>query len=142
MIRNFKYYLDNNLVRKTDINPSLVQSLFSKAEVRLQRVIKDKIIEKESSIIFEDIYESIREAIQALIQIKGFKPYSHEVLVSFLNEEKLFSQKIINDFNRFRILRNKSVYEAEKISIETCEEALRFARDFLPKIREKLKGYK
>lgn len=139
MIQSFQYYINKKLVRKTGINPAIANSLIKKSDIRLKRIIREKIKEEESLIIFEDIYESIRESTQALMQLKGYKPYSHEALISFLKENNVFSPEIINNINRYRILRNKSVYEAKKISIETCKDALIFAKELLPKIKEKTK---
>ncbi len=142
MIQDFEYYIKNNLVRRTSVNIAQVKSLIDKAEIRLNRIKKENASENESSIVFEDIYESIREAAQSLMQLNGFKPYSHEAVIAFLKKKELLSDKELNDFNRYRILRNKSVYEAEEISIETLKEALTFAEEIIPKIRgllEKLK---
>jgi len=139
MIQPFQYYINKKLVRKTVINPAIADSLIKKSNIRLKRIIREKIKEEEASIVFEDIYESIRESTQALMQLKGYKPYSHEALISFLKESNLFPQEIINHINRYRILRNRSVYEAKKVSIETCKDALIFAKELLPKIKDKIK---
>jgi uncharacterized protein (UPF0332 family) len=139
VISPFAYYIKKNLAKKTDANPGIANALLNKASVRLKRISKVKIAEEESSIVFEDIYESIREALQSLMQVKGYKPYSHEALLAFVKEEKLLSESIINDANRYRILRNKSVYEAKKISLGTCREALEFANKLMPEIKKKAK---
>lgn len=138
MIMPFQYYLNKKMVRKTVANPAIANSLIKKSDIRLRRIVKEEITNEESSIIFEDIYELIREALQAIMQLKGYKPYSHEALIAFLKEEKIFSLEIINNINRYRILRNKSVYEAKKVSINTCKDALNFAKEVLPKIKKKM----
>lgn len=140
MIYDFKHYIDKGMVRKTNVNPALAKSLIAKSETRLKRVMREKITEAESSIIFEDTYELMREAAQALMQLKGYKPYSHEALISFLKKEKLLSLRKINMLNKYRILRNKSVYEAKKISVQTSKQALEFAKEIVPEIKTKLFG--
>jgi uncharacterized protein (UPF0332 family) len=142
MIKPFNYYVNNKLVKKVTINPGLARALITKAEVRLKRVTKVKITREESSIVFEDIYESVREALQSLMQLKGYKPYSHEALVAFVKEQEMFSLSVINDVDRYRILRNKSVYEAKQISLETCQEALAFATKVLPEVKKHLPSKK
>ena len=137
MIYDFEYYVSKGVVRKTNANPALARSLVFKSEIRLKRVLREQITEAESSIIFEDIYEIMREAAQALMQVKGYKPYSHEALIAFLKKEKLMSNSKINRFNKYRILRNKSVYEAKKVSVDTSKEALEFAKELLPEIKKK-----
>ena len=137
MIQPFEYYEKNNLVEKTTLNISLAKSLIEKAEIRLKRVLKEKITETEASLIFEDIYESIREASQSLMQLAKCKPLSHEAIVAFLIKNKYLPEEKINILNNYRILRNKSVYQAEKISTDKCKEAIKFAKLILPEIKRK-----
>ena len=135
MIKPFEFYLENNLGRKEIPNISLVKSLTEKAEIRLARILKTGVSEeKEASIVFEDAYEIVREASQAIMELKGYKPYSHEALISFLKGGSYLDEAMINVLNSYRILMDNSVYRAEKISLEKCKEAIDFAKDALPVI--------
>ena len=138
MIKPFRFYIAENLFKKSVPNISMATSLLQKAEIRLRRIAREKISDSESSIVFEDIYESLREASQSLMEIGGYKPYSHEALISFLKEQKLLDDEKTNILDNYRVLRNNSVYKAEKVSLEKCKEALAFAKLVLPQIREKL----
>ncbi len=139
MIQPFQFYINEKLVVKTSANISMAKALLQKAELRLKRIIASKIEESEASLVFEDIYESLREASQSLMELKGFKPYSHEALVAFLREYKILSDNAINIFDTYRALRNNSVYKAEKISLQKCFEALEFAKKVLPELAGKMK---
>ena len=141
MIKPFIYYINQNLVRKSAPNIIMARSLLDKAEIRLKRISKEEINEQESSIVFEDIYESLREALQSLMEMKGYKPYSHEALISFLKENKFLPEERVNIVDNYRILRNNSVYKAEKISLNKCLEALDFAKDTLPTIKNKFEEF-
>jgi uncharacterized protein (UPF0332 family) len=138
MIEHFQYYLDANLAKKQKPDKEEAKSLMKKAVHRLDYVKKQKINQDTASFIFEDIYEALREASQSLMSMKGYKPYSHEALISFLKEFYHFPGSAISTFDRFRILRNKTVYCAIWVSVETCQEALNFLEDFLPKLRNEL----
>jgi uncharacterized protein (UPF0332 family) len=74
------------------------------------------------------------------MSLKGYKPYSHEALISFLKEFYNFSASEISTFDRFRALRNKTVYGAIFVSVEVCQEALTFLEDFLPKLRREFES--
>lgn len=139
MIKPFEYFIKENLVRKSNSNISMGKSLLQKASVRLKRIVISKIEESESSIVFEDVYECLREASQSLMEIKGYKPYSHEALISFLKRQKFLSEEKINMLDNYRILRNNSVYKAEKVSLHKCLEAIEFAKQTLPEIESKFK---
>ena len=133
----FQYYIENNLAKQMSSDRGEADALMKKAENRLEFSIKIRTInEKTASFIFEDIYECLHEASQSLMALKGYKPYSHEALISFLKEFFNFSKSDIYAFDRYRILRNKSVYRGEKISAESCRESMEFLMKFLPKIRK------
>lgn len=140
MIMEFDYYLDNNLAKKESLNIVEARSLMEKAEGRLEYSIKIREINDNTApYIFEDIYECIREASQSLMSIKGYKPYSHEALIPFMKEFFDFSENDLKSFDRYRILRNKAVYRGEKISKESCNEALKFLLKFMPEIKKEFK---
>lgn len=132
--------MEKKLVVRSSSNISMARSLLEKAEVRLKRIAGNKIKEEEASIIFEDIYESLREAAQSLMEISGYKPYSHEALVSFIQERKFLSEEKVNVLDNYRILRNNSVYKAEKVSLSKCLEALKFVKEILPELKNKFEG--
>ena len=125
------------MVKKQVVDIDYAESLIKKAENRLIYIKKQKIEHSSSSFVFEDVYECMREAIQSLMALKGFKPYSHEAVISFLKEFFDFGEDTISTLNRYRILRNKAVYNAKKISVLTCREAIDFLIEFIPKIKKK-----
>ncbi|HEX9863271.1 MAG TPA: hypothetical protein VGB11_08350 [Candidatus Bathyarchaeia archaeon] len=133
MIEKFHYYLDEHLARKVKVDREEAKSLMTKAVLRLSYIKKQEINEDTSSFIFEDIYETLREAAQSLMSLKGYKPYSHEALISFLKEFYQFPEYEISSFDRYRILRNKTVYCVANVSPEVCKAALEFSETFLPK---------
>ncbi len=142
MIENFNFYLRENSVKKESPDPIEAGSLIEKAMQRLEYVKKNKIDESNASFIFEDIYDCLREASQSLMSKMGYKSYSHEAIIAFMKEFFAFSDYDISVLDRYRILRNNSVYRAEKVSKQTCIEALDFAKKFLPKIRKEFESRK
>ncbi|MDO8340247.1 MAG: hypothetical protein Q7T16_06340 [Candidatus Burarchaeum sp.] len=137
MIENFQFYLDKGMVKKTAPNKESAAALMSRAYARLGYVRAQKIGKDTAPFIFEGTYEVLREASQALMELKGYKPYSHEAQISFLREFCGFPQHLISTFDRLRILRNKCMYGAAHISPETCKEALGFAVSFLPELKKR-----
>lgn len=141
MIRDFEHYLKRNLAKQAIPNPAMAKSLLIKAELRLKLLSDRSITEETATILFEETYEALREASQSLMQIKGFKPYSHEALIAFLIKKSLMPEQFTKSLDRYRLLRNKVVYEAHNVSVVALKEALEFARSELPKIKEKLSGF-
>jgi uncharacterized protein (UPF0332 family) len=127
MIEDFQFYVNNGMVKKSSPNKESANALMEKARSRLAYVREQKINKETAPFVFEDIYEAIREGCQALMELKGYKPYSHEAHIAFLKEFYKFPLHLLATFDRLRILRNKSVYGAAHVSQETCKEALGFA---------------
>ena len=140
MIFEFNYYLDKNLARKASPDKGEAESLMNKAEGRLRYAIKIReITGRTAPYIFEDIYECLQEAAQSLMSLKGYKSYSPEALLPFLKEYFTFPESDMAAFDRYRNLRNKAVDRGEKISVETCHEALKFLLYLLPKLKHQYK---
>lgn len=136
MVKDFSYYLEKGDVKKSEQNPSEAKSLFEKAERRLERCNKDKLNSRNADLLFEDIYEAIRESAQSLMSLKGYKPYSHEATVAFIKEfYSEFTDYEVSTFDRFRRLRNDSVYKAVVIDMQDTNEIIGFAVAFIKKIK-------
>lgn len=138
MINSFKNYLKNGKVRKKTIDPEEAKSLIEKALNRLEYIKDRKINKRTATFVLEDAYESIREAAQSLMSIKGFKPYSHEATIAFIKEfyGTEFKEDEIRKFDQFRKLRNDSVYRATEIMSKDAKSALSFAKKFVKKIEK------
>ena len=137
MINSFKNYLKLGKVRKKTPDSEESKALFQQSEERLEYTKDKKITDKTAKFILEDAYEAMREATQSLMSLKGFKPYSHEATISFLKEfyKDNFTEEEISQFDRFRGLRNNSVYKATKITEENAKDSLDFAEILINKIK-------
>ena len=135
MIESFGYYLKSGEVKKEQSNISQAKALFDKAMTRLDFIREQKITTRNSTIIFEEVYECVREAIQAVMSFKGYKPYSHIPLAAFLRDELKISTKYVSDFDNYRKIRNNSIYGAELVDAERTKSALDFLLLILPKLK-------
>jgi len=136
MIESFQFYINENLVKKVTPSKENATALMERAYARLEYIREQKVNKATAIFIFEDVYETLREASQALMEIKGYKPYSHEAHIAFLKEFYKFPKPLLASFDRFRILRNKCLYGAAQISVETCKEAMGFLASFLPELKK------
>ena len=138
MINSFDNYMRlGKIKRKTpDIEES--RALKEKSMERLKYVMDRKIDEKIAKFVLEDSYDAIREAAQSLMSASGFKPYSHEATISFIVKyfSEAFTEEDIIKFDQFRIMRNNSVYNASEITKSQAESCLRFAIDFIDKVKK------
>ena len=139
MIMPFEYYLNEEKVEKQSPNSQKAIALMRKSIRRIEHVKIQTLNSEDAEFLFEDIYESIREAGQALMALKGYKPLSHEAVIAFVRDIYKIDAEKINRFDRYRKIRNKLVYEADKISIDDVKGALQFAIIFVPELNRLLK---
>ncbi len=104
-------------VKKVKENPEQAKDLFQLAKRRLES-IKKRRKDEFSQLLIESYYEAIKELICALLAIHGYKSYSHECLISFLDE---FYPAILDDFqihflDNLRKLRSDIQYRGRDIA--------------------------
>jgi len=84
----FKEYIENGKVKQSSPDLGQARSLLLQGIERMQDVKSLHISEQNASFRFESTYESIREALQAFMAYKGYKPYSHEAVIVYANEKQ------------------------------------------------------
>ena len=72
-------------VKKIKQNPEQAKALFQLAQRRLES-IKKRRNDEYPQLLIESYYEAIKELISSLLAVNGYKSYSHECLVSFLEQ--------------------------------------------------------
>ncbi len=138
MINKFDNYLKFGKVKRKTIDPEESKSLLKKAGNRVRYVKSKKVTEENAPFVLEDAYEAIRESAQAVMSLKGFKPYSHEATIAFIkdfyNDE--FSEGDISNFDRFRQLRNDSIYKAISVNKDDAKKSVQFSLEFIKKVKK------
>ena len=144
MINSFANYLKGGYVKKKTPDLEEAKALLEKAKNRIEYTKSKEINDKTSQFVLEDAYEAARESAQALMSIKGFKPYSHEATIAFIKEfySSNFNQEEVYKFDRFRQLRNDSVYKAKSVTNEDAKSSVLFAVEFINKVNLLLKSKK
>ena len=103
---------------KTDTN--LINSLIETSKDKLISNKKLPLEEATASTKICILYDSLREILEAIAIKKGFKIYNHECFTSFL-KEICHKESIANEFDKFRIIRNKINYYGKKITINEAK---------------------
>ena len=133
-MRSFDEYIKKHDVRKTTPDIGLAQSLKKDAEERVLFIIKLPLTDDSVSLVYEQIYEALRQYIDALLILEGFKSYSHRASISFLQRYPEFSLSEINKLDTAREKRNLSKYYAKKITIEETKDIIQLYHQVKPKL--------
>lgn len=135
MINSWKSYLSTGKIKKKTIDKEESAALFEKAKQRIAYSRDKEITRLKAQFVLEDAYEAMREAAQSLMSLSGYKPYSHEATIAFIKDNyNEFDEEEIYALDRFRRLRNDSVYKALPIMEEDAISAVQFALKMIDKI--------
>ena len=133
-MKDFELFVQNGDVKKQAPDNNLSDSLIKDSIKRLEYSKSPHLSEENAKYIYENAYESLREAADALLFIKGFKSFSHEATISFVQRFDEFSVREISEFDRMRVKRNGMKYYGRPCSIKDAQEAIEFAERLLKKL--------
>jgi len=123
-MKPFEYFIETNEAKKSIVDINLAKSLIKDMQERIGKtdLLDIKVFPK---IIFENIYDALRDFCDALLALSGYKSYSHQASISFLAKQG-FEVSLIEDLDRFRYIRNGSKYYGLSISIEDAQQIRNF----------------
>jgi len=129
MIPDFLWYVEKGKVKKTQSNIARARALIKTALGRLQRISNRKDIYD-----FEDVYESLKEVLQAFMEAEGYHPYSHEAIVAFAKDNMKLGEKTVNKLDKMRRMRHDFVYRGAEVNPETVKELVDFGIELIEKL--------
>jgi len=104
-------------VKKIKENPEQAKALYQLSKRRLESIEKRRN-DEFPQLLIESYYEAIKDLISALLSIKGYKSYSHECLISFLDKfyPGVFDNFQMNFMDSMRKLRSDIAYRGRDIA--------------------------
>jgi len=137
-MKPFEYFIETQEIKNGIKDIALARSLVKDMLSRIKDVLSLDI-NKLPKLIFENIYDALRDFADAVLAIDGFKSYSHQASFAYLSKYN-FEETILDTFDRFRYKRNGSKYYGQGISIEEAKEILEFYKRNKDKINDILKN--
>jgi len=110
------------LIKKARADKELVKSLIEMSEIKETAVNKANINAFNISAYVSMAYDSLREVLEAICILNGFKVLSHICLGELL--KKIIDDFDFNEFDRLRFVRNSINYYGTKIDFEQGKEIL------------------
>lgn len=137
---NFEEFVKIKKIRVGEKDPQKAKALVKMSDNNILTAENMQIKEESSSSIFGIYYEALRELVEAVSILNGYKIYSHEAFTSYL--KKLKEERISELFDRFRKIRNGANYYGEAVSPEITLQAKKEIKKLCLKIKEKyLRGF-
>ena len=136
MVKDFEFFLTKGDVKKQSPDKNLAFAVFKDGLERIE-FTKQLLNKAKPKYVLENAYESMREASDAVLYLKGFKSFSHEASIAYLAKEN-FKEQDLTEFDRFRRMRNGIKYYGKDCDISDAEQAILLAGKIIAKIKEKI----
>jgi len=119
-------WLKKGVLRNKQKDKDKIISMINSAEINTKVTKEIKLNENSSTLIFREIYESIRQLGDAKWGIMGFEPCNHEVSMEILKKFDIKDKIKLNSLDRFKRTRHDINYRGFRTSISQAEEILDF----------------
>ena len=117
-------YLAKEIKQDINLANSLINSSSKKMKSQMLLDLNDETASSKITLA----YDSLRELLEALAVIKGYKIYNHECYCSFLKE--IMEESLLGDtFDSLRKIRNSINYYGKEISAKEAEPVLKKIQD-------------
>lgn len=141
-------YIDNWLKTKGLHNKQKdlekIKSMINSADINAQVTKAISLNDNTATLIFREIYESIRQLGDAKWGLLGFEPGNHEVSMEILKEFDIKNKIKLNSLDRFKKIRHDVNYRGFRTSIPQTEEILDFwnkcGEEILKILRNEIEG--
>ena len=134
-MKNFEEYLKRGIVKIRKKNIEIVKSLIEESDKRLRFYNNMPISEDSANYIIENMYDVIRELIEAKMLLEGYKSYSHEATVSYLKNLG-FSSYEVEFTDELRNIRNQTKYYGHLVNIEYAKKVSEFTNKIYPRLKK------
>jgi hypothetical protein len=131
----FRDFIKTGKARKASPDRQLAKSLVRMSANHLKAMEQMRLTATTSATIMTNYYESLREVVEAIAAIDGYKVYSHEAFTHFLREkgEHLISIK----FDKFRKIRNSVNYYGKTVEVSVTRENVREIMNIIKELKGK-----
>ncbi len=119
------------MVRTGELRPrqpdrERIKSLLKSIEINVNVTKAIPLNEYSATVIFREMYESIRQLGDAKWWLLGYEPQNHQVSMDILKEMNIKEKLKLNYLNRFRKIRHDANYRGFGVSASQAKEIIDF----------------
>ena len=124
--KNTKMWIKEKRIKSRGIDKEKIKSLVNSSRLNVEVALSIALNEKSSTVIFREIYESIRQLGDVLWWLRGYEPLDHDISLEILKGLKIKNSIELNFLDRFRKIRNDANYRGFKVSEIQAKEIITF----------------
>lgn len=114
------------ILRPRQLDREKAKSMVTSAEINARVAKTVSLSEDSATLIFREIYESIRQLGDAKWAILNFEPSNHEISLDILKEMDVKEKLLLNSLERFKKIRHDANYRGFRVSVAQAQEITEF----------------
>ena len=118
--------LKSKAIRNRQEDTEKIKSIISSSEINVKVTKKISLNEDTTTLIFREIYESIRQLGDSKWWLLGYEPLNHEASLEIIEEFNIKNKLKLNSLDRFKKIRHDLNYRGFRATISQAEEILDF----------------
>ena len=113
-------------LRIRQLDGEKVKSMVEAAQTNAKVIKMLPLTEETATVVFREIYESIRQLGDAQWWLLGYEPRNHEVSMDILQEIDIKEKLLLNYLPRFKKIRNDANYRGFRVTLAQAQEIMDF----------------
>ncbi len=114
------------ILRIRQIDKEKIKSMIKSAEINANVAKSVHLTEDSATLIFREVYESIRQIGDAKWQLTGYEPSNHDISLEILKEMDIKDKLKLNFLDRFKNIRHDANYKGFRVLISQTKEIIDF----------------
>ena len=119
-------WLKTGIIRHRQKDIEKTKSMVLSAEINAKVTKTIKLDEDSATLIFREIYESIRQIGDAQWWLLGFEPSNHEISMEILKDADIKEKIKLNSLDRYKKTRHDINYRGFRATASQAAEILEF----------------
>ncbi len=123
---DFSRLMREKRVRPREKDIVKIKSLINSARNNVEVVLSLPLNEKNATVIFRELYESIRQLGDAQFWLWGYEPLDHSISLESLKDLEIKERVKLNYLDRFKQIRHDANYRGFVVSASQAQEIVDF----------------
>ena len=123
---SIEVYIKTDQIRIRQPDKERIKSVIESAKINAKIAKTIDLNDDSATLIFREIYESIRQLGDAKWWLLGYEPRNHEICMEILKELNIKEKLLLNHLSRFKRIRNDANYRGFKVNTMQAKEIVNF----------------
>ena len=123
---SIEMYIKTDQIRIRQPDKERIKSIIESAKINTKIAKTIDLNDDSATLIFREIYESVRQLGDAKWWLLGYEPRNHEICMEILKESNIKEKLLLNHLSRLKRIRNDANYRGFKVNTTQAKEIVNF----------------